>query len=132
MGNTESTEGSHLEECPIDHKKESTDQKKECPIDHKNMKDENISECPVVKKKYKSPHSYTVYGEKIDPNNNMPYKPDIEVCISLISNKSTTTKTRIIIRKKKEYNTKRRYRRNMVISIRTNVLQFLKKKKQIR
>jgi hypothetical protein len=71
MGNSPSVDvGSHMEgddeKCPVVHEKISTDK---CPVDHANMKPEEL-------KKYKNPHQYNVYAEKIDPNNQMPSNPN--------------------------------------------------------
>jgi hypothetical protein len=76
MGNKQSDLGSHEEEMV----------KSECPV-NKNEK-EVISECPITgKKKYKNPNQYNVYGELIDPKNNMNAIPNQEPCTILKFNK---------------------------------------------
>lgn len=60
MGNQPNAQVSHEEE------KEVKTEIKSCPVNHEGT-------CP-----YKSKHSYNVYGEKMDPHNNMPMIPSQE------------------------------------------------------
>ena len=84
VGKMNSNEPLSESKCPVEHKNIPSNQSG-CPIDHtkfskpSDAKDvKKVSEeggCPIKHDKnssYKNPHVYNVYGQRIDPTNNMP------------------------------------------------------------